>query len=404
VIDFTRSMTMHVYGWSSSNAADNAVGRAEADDSGSPSLAMLTESGEVHRIDLDWLGVSPTKSDDTVPPLIDSTSGSPELVEPLRSTYGSWMPTPISFRWTGHDPGDPDVVSYDVRVHSSAGSSGNYWEYPAAWTGMSAQSVERDAQADETLCFEVRAKDWVGNLSQGPDDGWSDPRCTRLPTKSPTVWDAGIDPFDPALSGIVTDRLGPVTLTARYDGSDDVDAVSSYDVEYRSAQPGRGLGDWSAPPQWQQTAATSFSQSIPTGGMVCFRARARDRGGNVSDYTAPRCLTVPYDDRSFRVHGRAERVRRNGTLGGTMIRTRDWRHPGTITMRDVDAREVWVRIPREGADACTSVTVGGRGGGGGCWLFRVPGAVWQRHLYRPGTHGLLRLRLGYPIDAVAVVR
>lgn len=77
------------------------------------------------------------------------------------------------------------------------------------------------------------------------------------------------------------------------------DAVS-YDVRYRSAPPGRTYGAYVYPAAWQRTTTRSMSIPAGQGTEVCWSVRARDRWGNTSAWSADRCSTVAYDDRSLR--------------------------------------------------------------------------------------------------------
>jgi hypothetical protein len=73
--------------------------------------------------------------------------------------------------------------------------------------------------------------------------------------------------------------------------------VASYDVAYTRAgwnSSFAGAGVWHA----ATTGTTARFVGTP-GSEYCFTVRARDGSGNLSDWSAPRCTTLPVDDRSL---------------------------------------------------------------------------------------------------------
>jgi hypothetical protein len=399
VLEIARSPAMHTYGWSSQGGEGNSSGLAEPDDAGAHSLVMATEEGGLQRVDLTWVGSPPTPVQDTTPPVIDQVTGPPSSVPGVQPD--GYPSTPLTFSWTGHDPDDTGSLVYDVRAYSERDGRQTGLYVPQMDREFATSVTVHEHDVDTHVCVQVRARDWVGNASVGVDSGWSAPQCTFVTSRPPTTWPS----IDIATLGGLIDRLGPAVVTFTLGGLDDAAPVASSDIDYRFAGPGQPLGDWTSPAAWQLTTAPSVSQSVPSGGQVCFRGRARDRAGNLSAYSDPRCLTVPYDDRAFRIHGGAKRVPRAAALGGTV--TKSWgRHgSGSMTMRHVTGQQVWIRFvgPRP-AGACAGVSLGGRRARGGCFLEQTPGAVWQRFEFRPGTYGRLRIRSAYSIDAVAVIR
>ncbi len=396
VMELTRAQTMHTYGWTSSGDPNDAVGRAEPDDTGAPEMAMVTEAGEVRRLALNWIGAPPTASDDTVPPVIEGTAGSPDVVH--EQSPSGYPDTTLVFSWTAHDPGDAGSPVYDVRAYSTRdGKPMNGLSVPATAGMVGTSVVARESSIDVLDCFQVRARDWVGNLTLG-DQGWSTPRCTWIASDVPSTY--SVRSVEDRLG--FPNRLGPRTVPYRYASLDDSDpAALTHDVDYRLAGPRESLGPWISPPSWQHITATTVSRVVPTGGEICFRARTRDLG-SVGAYSDPWCSSVPYDDRDFRIHHGAKHVRVEGALGHTATKLRRGR--GSITLRGIQARRVWVRTVGGTPKFCVTITLGKRHGNG-CLIEYDGGARWEEYRFKPGSHGKLRIR-GWRklVDAVAVVR
>ena len=94
------------------------------------------------------------------------------------------------------------------------------------------------------------------------------------------------------------------------------------------------------------SAGWTTAAQVP-GSQVCLRSRARDRAGNVSDWTAARCSTAPVDDRSL--------SRTSGT---------SWQTSSAAIGR------TYVRLARKGA----AVSLGSQTGRTvGVWVLRGPG-------------------------------
>jgi hypothetical protein len=82
--------------------------------------------------------------------------------------------------------------------------------------------------------------------------------------------------------------------TYRDDGSEfePASGVDSYDVRVRT-QTGRDTyGTWTRPESWQGMSTASVSHSVAPGSGECLAARARDKAGNVSGWSAQRCAFV----------------------------------------------------------------------------------------------------------------
>src|SRR4051794_30532162 len=91
--------------------------------------------------------------------------------------------------------------------------------------------------------------------------------------------------------------LGRVTAT--WAGHDTGSGVASYDLRYRRAAFGSRLSSWRYPTSWRRTTSTALHWNESPGFTDCFSVRSRDRAGNTSVWTPPRCTAVPLDDRAL---------------------------------------------------------------------------------------------------------
>ncbi|NUR97893.1 MAG: choice-of-anchor D domain-containing protein [Kribbellaceae bacterium] len=73
--------------------------------------------------------------------------------------------------------------------------------------------------------------------------------------------------------------------------------VASYDVRYRRATSAGAYSAYVQP--WTGITATSVDVAVAAGYEYCFSVRAKDKLGNVGDWSAERCFSRPLDDRSL---------------------------------------------------------------------------------------------------------
>lgn len=121
----------------------------------------------------------------------------------------------------------------------------------------------------------------------------------------------------PALAVAQSPAVTGATASLRWSATDPVvplaatSGVAAYDVRYRTATATRGWSGYLYPAAWKATTATHGSVSLAPGTEYCFSVRARDRAGNVSPWTADRCVARAADDRvlsaTAAVRGRSTR-------------------------------------------------------------------------------------------------
>lgn len=93
--------------------------------------------------------------------------------------------------------------------------------------------------------------------------------------------------------------LGSVATSTRFTWAGGVSssAVATYDVRWRRARWDGGYVEWKRPAAWQATANLDAPLGMKAGRTYCVSVRARNRAGQLSSWTAPRCLTRALDDR-----------------------------------------------------------------------------------------------------------
>lgn len=88
-------------------------------------------------------------------------------------------------------------------------------------------------------------------------------------------------------------------------------------------------------------------------GQVRFRAATRDEAGNVSSWSAPRCTSVPLDDRALRASSGWSKATGSAYYAGTLLKTKT--KGAKLTAPKVTARDVAIVATR--CDGCGSVAV-----------------------------------------------
>lgn len=250
-----------------------------------------------------WSAPRCTATDVTAPKLV-STGGTPRTA-PTRQVTISAVFTDPAFTSTVAGSG---VGTYDVRYQQAAKVGGTFgaWTYPRMWQSSAAPTQTLTAGAGADTCFQIRARDKVGNVS-----GWSASHCSAVDTAAPTITAA-------STGALVVSATKSSAVTFSYKAADNT-GVASYDVGYRYAPPRGALGALTRPSTWQATTATSQKLTVAPGGEVCFVVRARDRMGNTSAWSGARCSAVPYDDRAL-AGSKVSRITNSRALTGTVSR------------------------------------------------------------------------------------
>ena len=175
---------------------------------------------------------------------------------------------PVLVLWSASD-GASGVFGATLWVRYDSG--GTWTETGLSQRGQSAGTFYyTPTQGDGSYYFAAVAEDWMGNAEATPAGSGDDS----------TVYDT-IAPTASASSPATTAEHA---FTVSWSGDDATSGVATYDVQYRVGSSGTWQ-DWQA--ATTQTSAT-FGPSDPVavqeGQTYFFRARARDRAGNVGAY------------------------------------------------------------------------------------------------------------------------
>ncbi|MEV6415527.1 hypothetical protein [Kribbella sp. NPDC051718] len=268
------------------------------DGSGGAKLIYADPDARPRIISLTWLAVDPQPLPDTTAPTLTSATAGDRLREN----------TSLSFNWAYTDPQVPNapatgVKSYDLRIQQRPNRTSPYgaWNQVPSWQGLTSTAASYTAAPGTDTCWQVRARDYAGNLSN-----WSTSYCSEVDGIAPTA---------------VTLRIGDrtalgATATVSW-GYKDETAVGSYDIVYKTAAAGAAFGSWVYPAAWQNTDMTSITWAPRIGMDECFMIRARDVVGNLSAWSIPLCTVVPQDDRAFTSSGTVTRATNTIAFQGT---------------------------------------------------------------------------------------
>lgn len=145
------------------------------------------------------------------------------------------------------------------------------------------------------------------------------------------------------------------SVTVAYRATD-ASGVASYDVRYRRATSNANYGAYTSPAGWVATTAGTRALGVVPGGEYCFSVRARDRAGNVSAWTADRCVAVAVDDRALTASAGWTRMSASGAYKGTVTSTT--RAGTTLGLRAVQTRRVTLYVTKCAACGPVAVWVG----------------------------------------------
>ncbi|WP_460664459.1 hypothetical protein [Kribbella swartbergensis] len=273
-------------------------GSFRTDGSGLAKIVYADPDSRPRVITLNWLTADPQQRPDTVAPVLTSASAGDRIRDN----------TSLSFEWAYTDPQDPNspatgVDSYDLRIQQRPNRTSPYgaWNQVPSWQGLKTTGASYSAPVGTDTCWQVRARDYAGNLS-----AWSTSYCSEVDGTAPTLFTLRIG-----------DRVAVTSpVTFRWAYKDDTD-IASYDVVYKAAAPGVALGKWTYPAAWQNTRITSISYAPRLGWDECFMVRSRDYLGNLSAWSPQICSVAPQDDRALTSAGSVTRSTSSLAFKGT---------------------------------------------------------------------------------------
>jgi GH25 family lysozyme M1 (1,4-beta-N-acetylmuramidase) len=205
----------------------------------------------------------PVPPSNTSPPTI---SGSAAPAQTLTASPGTWSGTPpltYAYQWLRCDAAGVNCASIGGATRQ-------------AYTVVPADIAHR-------LVVVVTARNSAGSAS-----ATSTPTALVADTTPPTI---------PSFSKPAHQFQRQVRFSVAWSSTDSGTGVANYDIRYRSARYDGGFGV--ATPWQSATSATSGVFTGSPGATYCFSARARDRAGNVSDWSAETCSALPVDDRTL---------------------------------------------------------------------------------------------------------
>ncbi len=103
----------------------------------------------------------------------------------------------------------------------------------------------------------------------------------------------------PTVSTTGPTTMGSIASAGRftYAGGVSSSAVATYDVRWRRARWDGTYDDWRLPAGWQATTNLDAPLGMKAGYTYCVSVRARNRAGQLSDWTGSRCLSRALDDK-----------------------------------------------------------------------------------------------------------
>jgi len=153
----------------------------------------------------------------------------------------------------------------------------------------------------------------------------------------------------PATGYSLTTSLAPAWSAKDVGGG-----LANVDLRWARAAYNGGFTSPVYPSTWQKTTAirATLSGAAP-GNTYCFSARARDKAGNLSAWSAPRCTAVAMDDRSLTASAGWSRVTSSVFYRATATVTS--RSAVTLTRTGVQTKRIYLVATR--CSTCGTVGV-----------------------------------------------
>jgi hypothetical protein len=162
----------------------------------------------------------------------------------------------------------------------------------------------------------------------------------------------------PRMTGPTT--LGTVLTKARFSwsGANTSSAVTTYDVRYRKARWDGSFGSWTRPASVQGTAVTDTPLGLRAGYDYCVSVRARNRAGQVSDWSGQQCLARALDDRRLAASSGWTRRSASTFYNGSALSTT--RKGATLVRTGARVKRVGLVATTCGACGTVAVLVNGK--------------------------------------------
>lgn len=186
------------------------------------------------------------------------------------------------------------TVTAQVYVPEAATSVSVYWSTDGGTTLHLGGSTATAGNGVATVSF----------TAPGGDGTSVKLLASVVDTTNNSSWTAINEPSVHVVAPRVTMAAAPAgTVAATYafswSGLDGAARPTAYDVQYERAPWNGAFGAWSSPSGWTGTTSTSKALSLAQGYEYCVHVRAYGVFGNVGDWSAPRCVARPLDDRAL---------------------------------------------------------------------------------------------------------
>lgn len=195
-----------------------------------------------------------------------------------------------------------DTIDGLFKIVSASPSQGKCFKAKRTYTCFLGR-LDSGASATFTLIVVATGVGKVTNTVSG-SSGLADPDTTNQ-TSTASIPVALVDASPPVgvAVHIGNGEVPPAfetgaTFTVHWTGTDPETHVAGFDVRYRRAPFGSPFGDYVV---WQPNVQglTSAKFTDTPGSTYCFSARATNRAGTTSDWSAEACTAVPIGVRAF---------------------------------------------------------------------------------------------------------
>jgi len=186
------------------------------------------------------------------------------------------------------------TITAQVYVPEAATSVSVYWSTDGGTTFNLGGSTATAGNGVATVSFTVPSgygttvKLSASVVNSKNDSSWSAINTPSVHVVGPRV----------TMAAAPAGTVAP-TYTFSWTGVDGSARPPAYDVQYERAAWNSAFGAWSSPSGWTGTASTSKALSLAQGYVYCVRVRAYGVLGNYGNWSVPRCLARPLDDRSM---------------------------------------------------------------------------------------------------------
>lgn len=276
--------------------------------------------------------------------------GQPDAAD-NRTALNSMAATVASYRPSAAPPVAPSAP-HSVTATADWNTAAVTWQAPAEpGSGVTSYTVTSDPPGWSATVGGSTTSATATGLSDGVTYRFS-VTATGPGGTSPAsalsdavTWQTDLTDPTLALTGPATGYTLSTDLTVTWSAADDVAGVAGVDVRTQRAPYNAGFGAYAYPASWQGVTGTELTLTgAGRGSTYCFSARGRDNAGNVTAWSAPRCVTVALDDRSMVRSSGWALVNHSAYYAGTATVT--GRLGATVTRTNVQTKRIYLVATR----------------------------------------------------------